>query len=68
MIDVKTKLLNAFPKILSASLGFFSPSLIEAKGAPPLPKRLLKAVMIVIIEVHKPIPAIDKLPSGNLPI
>ena len=51
--EVKIKLLKAFPKILSASLGFFSPNLIEASGAPPRPKRLLKAVMIVIIDVHK---------------
>lgn len=58
--EVKIKLLKAFPKILSASLGFFSPNLIEASGAPPRPKRLLKAVMIVIIDVHKPIPAMDK--------
>ena len=44
--EVKIKLLKAFPKILSASLGFFSPNLIEASGAPPRPKRLLKAVTV----------------------
>ena len=38
-------------------LAFFSspiPLLIENKGAPPLPKRLLKAVIIIIIGKHSP--------------
>ena len=30
------------------------PLLIENKGAPPLPKRLLKAVIIIIIGKHSP--------------
>ena len=39
------------------ALAFFSspiPLLIENKGAPPLPKRLPKAVIIIIIGKHSP--------------
>ena len=40
--------------ISAAFLESFMPRLMEKSGAPPLPKRLLKAVMITIIGKHKP--------------
>lgn len=68
IIDVIIKLLKQFPKIFCASSVFFSPKRMEANGAPPRPNKLVTAVIIVIIEVHKPIPAIANELLGNLPI
>ena len=67
-IELNTKELKQFEIILFAWSFSSAPRLIEANGAPPRPNKLVKAVIIVIIALHKPIPAIAKAPSSILPI
>ena len=47
-------IVNAVFMIISAVLESPFPRLMEKIGAPPEPKRLLKAVMIIMIGKHKP--------------
>ena len=44
----------------------FAPLAMENKGAPPLPYRLVNAVMSVIIGKHKPIPPRAIVPSPGM--
>ena len=52
--------------ISSAALESPLPRLIEKIGAPPVPKRLLKAVMIIIMGKHKPTAPRAVVPTSGI--